>query len=88
VDQDASVVGVTFEKGDLTLSVDSSQMPFTMMINSSKLKASGYKLLEIFSSELDATATVRSRAARGYGSLGSRVPTDLHHRWIGVLLHV
>jgi len=46
------VVGVTFEKGDLTLTVDSSQMPVTMMI----MKASGCKLLEIFFSELDATA--------------------------------
>jgi len=56
VDEDASALGVTFEEGDLTQNVDSSQMPIAMMINSSKLKASGFKLLKVFFSELESAA--------------------------------
>jgi len=51
--------------GTPTENVDSSQMPVVTMINSSKLKAAGFTLRELFSPELEAAA--RRRSMRGAG---------------------
>ena len=64
MDEDASASGVTFKEGDLTENVDSSQMPIAMMINSSKLKASGFKLQKVFFSELESAAHRKIRCRR------------------------
>jgi len=63
VDEDAS--GLTFEEWDPTENVDSVQMPVTMMINSSELRAAGFTLQEVFPLELEAVA--RRRSTRGTG---------------------
>jgi len=63
VDEDAP--GLTFEEWDPSENVVSPQMPVAMIINSSKLRATGFTLQEVFSPELDAAA--RRRSTRGAG---------------------
>jgi len=63
VDEDA--LCLTFEEWDPTENVDSSQMPVAMIINSSKLRATGFTLRKLFPPELEAAA--RRRSTRGAG---------------------
>ena len=63
MDKDSS--GLTFEEWGLTENVDSSQMPVTMIINSSKLRAAGFTIWKVFSQELEAAAHCRSMRGTG-----------------------
>ena len=63
VDEDA--LGLSFEEWDPTENVDSSQMPVTMIINSSELRAAGFTLYEVFPPGLEVAA--RRRSTRGAG---------------------
>ncbi len=62
VEQDAS--GLTFQ--EWTPDVDTSRPPVTMLINSSELRAAGFKLkvvFEVLPPALEAAARVRTRGA-------------------------
>ena len=56
---------VGLREWDPTENVDSSQMPVAMIVNSSELRAAGFTLWEVFSSELETAA--RRRSTRGAG---------------------
>jgi hypothetical protein len=59
VEEDAS--GLTFQ--EWTPDVDTSRPPVAMLINSSELRAAGFKLKEVFPPALEAAARVRTRGA-------------------------
>ena len=52
VDEDAS--GLTFEEWDPKQDADASQSPLAMLINSSELRAAGFKLKEVLPPQLKA----------------------------------
>ena len=59
VEEDAS--GLTFQ--EWTPDVDTSRPPVAMLINSSELRAAGFKLKEVLPPALEAAARVRTRGA-------------------------
>jgi hypothetical protein len=59
VEEDAS--GLTFQ--ECTPDVDTSRPPVAMLINSSELRAAGFKLKEVLPPSLEAAACVRTRGA-------------------------
>ncbi len=59
VEEDAS--GLTFQ--EWTPDVDTSRPPVAMLINSSELRAAGFKLRELFPPALETAARVRTRGA-------------------------
>jgi hypothetical protein len=63
VDEDAS--GLTFEEWDPASEADTSQEPVAMIINSSELRAAGFKLKEVFPLQLESAARggMRTRGA-------------------------
>jgi len=65
VDENVSGLTQKFEEWDLTENVDSSQMPVAMIMNSSKLRAAGFMLRDLFFPQLQAAA--RRRSTRGTG---------------------
>jgi len=82
VDEDAS--GLTFEEWDPAQAVDKSQEPAPMIINSSQLRAAGFKLDKVIPPQLEAAARsrMRTRAAglrqlRGMGSERCMLNVDL-----------
>ena len=58
VEEDAS--GLTFQ--EWTPDVDTSRPPVAMLINSSELRAAGFKLREVFPPALEAAARVHTRS--------------------------
>ena len=64
MDEDAS--GLTFEKWDPGQSIDTSQEPAPMIINSSPLRAAGFRLDKVISLQLETAA--RSVCARQRGA--------------------
>ena len=63
MDEDA--LGHMFDEWDPTENADSSQIPVTMIINASELRATGFTLREVFPPELENVA--RRRFTRGTG---------------------
>jgi hypothetical protein len=63
VDEDAS--GLTFEEWDPASEADTSQEPVAMIINSSELRAAGFKLKEVLPPQLESAARggMRTRGA-------------------------
>ncbi len=59
VEEDAS--GLTFQ--EWTPDVDTSRPPVAMLINSTELRAAGFKLKEVLPPSLEAVARVRTRGA-------------------------
>ena len=59
VEEDAS--GLTFQ--EWTPDVDTSRPPVAVLINSSELRAAGFKLKEVLPPALEAAARVRTRGA-------------------------
>lgn len=74
VDEDAA--GLTFEEWDPSKDADPNQPPVAMIINSSELRAAGFKLRELLPVELEAAARagVRTRGA-GLRQLEGMGPT-------------
>ncbi len=68
--------GLTFQ--EYTSNVDTSRTPVSMIVNSSELRATGFKLTEVFSPALEAAARggLRTRGA-GLRSLEGMVPKRL-----------
>ena len=64
VEEDAS--GLTFEEWDPTKDADAEQPPVAMLVNSSELRAAGFKLKELLPPELEAAAR-SGRCTRGAG---------------------
>ena len=64
VDDDAS--GLTFVEQDLAKDADPNQPPLAMIINSSELRAAGFKLRELLPAQLEAAARA-GRCTRGAG---------------------
>ncbi len=82
VDEDAS--GLTFEEWNPAQAVDTSQEPAPMIINSSQLRAAGFKLDKVIPPQLEAAAPsgMRTRDAglcqlRGMGSARFVLNVDL-----------
>ena len=71
MDEDAS--GLTFEEWDPAQAVDKSQEPAPMIINSSQLRAAGFKLDKVISPQLEAAA--RSRMRKNSGGDAFRTPS-------------
>jgi hypothetical protein len=59
VEEDAS--GLTFQ--EWTPDIDTSRPPVVMLINSSELRAAGFKLKEVFPPALETTTRVHTRGA-------------------------
>ena len=64
VEEDAS--GLTFEEWDPTKDADAEQPPVAMLVNSSEVRAAGFKLKEVLPLELEAAAR-SGRRTRGAG---------------------
>ena len=73
--------GLTFQKW--TLDVDTSRTPVVMLIDSSELRAAGFKLKEVLSPSLEAVARggMRTRGA-GLRSLEVMGPKGLFCQWM------
>ena len=69
MEEDAS--GLTFQ--EWTPDVDTSRTPVSMLINSSELCVTGFKLKEVFPPSLEAAACVRTRGT-GLRSLDGMGP--------------
>ena len=54
------VSGLTFQ--EWTPDVDTSRSPVVMLINSSELRAAGFKVREVFAAALEAAARVHARS--------------------------
>ena len=64
VEEDAS--GLTFEEWDPTNDADAEQPPVAMLVNSSEVRAAGFKLKEVLPPQLEAAAR-GGRRTRGAG---------------------